>query len=47
MEVLYYRDCRSSPKYTLVICCTEGASIFKYEESVSENWELAKKIQGY
>ncbi|XP_037814362.1 proteasome subunit beta type-4 [Lucilia sericata] len=46
MEVLYYRDCRSMPKYTVAVCnqrrqCCPGSF------NVNENWQLATMVKGY
>ncbi|XP_053687775.1 proteasome subunit beta type-4 [Sabethes cyaneus] len=46
MEVLWYRDCRSDPKYSQVFCTAEGVQ----EEPncfVKQNWDLATLIKGY
>uniref|UniRef100_A0A1L8EE07 Proteasome subunit beta n=1 Tax=Haematobia irritans TaxID=7368 RepID=A0A1L8EE07_HAEIR len=46
MEVLYYRDCRSMPKYTVAVCTKDG-SIVQGPFNVNENWQLASMVSGY
>ncbi|XP_037948483.1 proteasome subunit beta type-4-like [Teleopsis dalmanni] len=46
MEVLYYRDCRAHPKYTVAVC-TEAGTEIKGPFRVDENWALASLIEGY
>ncbi|XP_026468352.1 proteasome subunit beta type-4 [Ctenocephalides felis] len=43
MQVLYYRDARSSPKYQLGICTAEGIEILN-DLKVNQNWEVAHMI---
>lgn len=43
MEVLYYRDARSFPKYQLAVITADGVSIEGPLE-VKQNWNLAHMI---
>lgn len=45
MEVLFYRDCRGYPRYSLANINDQGCTISKHE--VEQNWELAHLIKGY
>lgn len=45
MEVLFYRDCRGYPKYSLGNINSSGCTVTK--EDVNQNWELAYSIKGY
>lgn len=45
MEVLYYRDCRGYPKYSLANINNQGCTVT--DEHVKENWDLALTIKGY
>ncbi|QLG74625.1 hypothetical protein HG535_0G05080 [Zygotorulaspora mrakii] len=48
MKVLYYRDARSSRKYSLAIIDNDKGLIFKKNQEVSEMvWGFAKDIRGY
>lgn len=46
VEVLWYRDCRSSPKYSQAICSAEGVQV---DENcfVKQNWDFAHTISGF
>ncbi|XP_058829051.1 proteasome subunit beta type-4 [Topomyia yanbarensis] len=44
MEVLWYRDCRSDPKYSQVICTSEGVHLDSHC-FVNQNWNLAKMVK--
>ncbi|GAB0094281.1 Proteasome subunit beta [Sergentomyia squamirostris] len=46
MEVLYYRDCRSFPKYTQAIATAEGVTV-EGPLSVDQNWNLANMVKGF
>lgn len=46
MEVLYYRDCRSMPKYSVAVCTKDG-SVVQGPFNVNENWQLATMVKGY
>ncbi|XP_035792572.1 proteasome subunit beta type-4-like [Anopheles albimanus] len=46
MEVLWYRDCRSDPKYSQAICTTAGVQL-DADCFVAQNWDLAHTIKGY
>lgn len=46
MEVLWYRDCRSDPKYSQAICTTDGVQVDAHC-FVKQNWNLATMIKGY
>lgn len=46
MEVLFYRDCRSFPKYKLATATEEGTSVSD-TISVQETWNVANYIKGY
>lgn len=46
MEVLWYRDCRSDPKYSQAICTAEGVQVDGHC-FVKQNWNLATMIKGY
>ncbi|XP_058065315.1 proteasome subunit beta type-4 [Anopheles bellator] len=43
MEVLWYRDCRSDPKYSQAICTTGGVHL-DADCFVAQNWNLAHTI---
>jgi 20S proteasome subunit beta 7 len=45
MEVLFYRDCRAYPRYSVANINGEGCSVTKHE--VEQNWEVAYRIKGY
>lgn len=45
MEVLYYRDCRSYPRYSQANIKKEGCAVTKHD--VAQNWDVAHRIQGY
>lgn len=45
MEVLFYRDCRAFPRYSLANINGEGCEVSKHE--VAQNWEVAHRIKGY
>ncbi|XP_066137620.1 proteasome subunit beta type-4 [Euwallacea fornicatus] len=47
MEVLYYRDARSYPKYQLGIIDAEQGVSIEGPLHVAENWNLAHSIKGY
>ncbi|QLQ80026.1 hypothetical protein HG537_0D00260 [Torulaspora globosa] len=48
MKVLYYRDARSSRKYTLAIIDNDqGVIIKKHQQVENMNWGFAKDIRGY
>lgn len=46
MEVLFYRDCRSFPKYKMAIANNEGTTVSD-TLSVEETWNVANYIKGY
>ncbi|XP_064556566.1 proteasome subunit beta type-4 [Drosophila montana] len=46
MKVLYYRDTRSIPQYTVGICTAADCSI-KGPFKVEENWTFAETVKGY
>lgn len=46
MEVLFYRDCRSFPKYKFAVASEEGTSVSE-TMSVEETWNVANYIKGY
>uniref|UniRef100_A0A0K8TS01 Proteasome subunit beta n=1 Tax=Tabanus bromius TaxID=304241 RepID=A0A0K8TS01_TABBR len=46
MEVLHYRDCRASPKYTLAVCTSEKSEVLG-PFTVGQNWQLATGVEGY
>lgn len=46
MEVLFYRDCRSFPKYKVASVTNEGTSVSD-TQSVQETWNVANYIKGY
>ncbi|XP_034117333.2 proteasome subunit beta type-4 [Drosophila nasuta] len=46
MKVLYYRDTRSMPRYTVGICTAANCSI-KGPFKVEENWTFAETVKGY
>lgn len=46
MEVLFYRDCRSFPKYKTAVVDASGTSVSD-TQSVGENWNVANYIHGY
>ncbi|XP_023178877.1 proteasome subunit beta type-4 [Drosophila hydei] len=46
MKVLYYRDTRSLPQYTVGICTANDCSI-KGPFKVEENWTFAEGVTGY
>ncbi|XP_058463649.1 proteasome subunit beta type-4 [Malaya genurostris] len=46
MEVLWYRDCRSDPKYSQVLCTSDGVQLDQHC-FVKQNWNLATMIKGY
>lgn len=45
MEVLYYRDCRGYPKYSIANINIDGCTVS--DHAVKENWDLAVSIKGY
>lgn len=47
MEVLYYRDARSYPKYQLGTLDKDGGITIEGPLSVKENWEIAHMIKTY
>ncbi|CAB3373348.1 Hypothetical predicted protein [Cloeon dipterum] len=46
LEVLYYRDARSFPKYQMAIVTAEGVTVSDVLE-VKSNWEVAHMISGF
>lgn len=46
MKILYYRDTRSIPQYTVCICTNKECSV-KGPFRVEENWAFAENVQGY
>lgn len=46
MEVLFYRDCRSFPKYKVAVADSAGTSVSD-KKDVEENWNVANYIKGY
>ncbi|XP_035901573.1 proteasome subunit beta type-4 isoform X1 [Anopheles stephensi] len=46
MEVLWYRDCRSDPKYSQAVCTASGVQV-DADCFVAQNWDLAHTIKGY
>lgn len=46
MEVLFYRDCRSFPKYKSAVASHEGTSVSD-TINVEETWNVANYIKGY
>ncbi|ALC47250.1 Prosbeta7, partial [Drosophila busckii] len=46
MKVLYYRDTRSIPQYTVGICTSGGCNV-KGPFKVEENWTFAETVRGY
>ena len=46
MEVLWYRDCRSDPKYAQVICTADGVKE-DLNMYAKQNWDVAHMIKGY
>lgn len=47
MEVLFYRDCRSFPKYKVAIADGEAGTSVSDSISVEENWNVSNYIRGY
>lgn len=48
MKVLFYRDARSSDKYSLtVVDRTDGVSLTEDEQLENQSWEFAERIRGY
>lgn len=45
MEVLFYRDCRGYPKYSLANINDQGCTVTKHD--VDQNWDFALTIKGY
>lgn len=45
MEVLYYRDCRGYPRYSMANMNAQGCTVTK--AAVEENWDVAHMIKGY
>lgn len=46
MEVLYYRDARSLPKYQIVVIKSDGVHQEKPAE-IKGNWSIAHQVDGY
>lgn len=46
MEVLFYRDCRSFPKYKTAIADAAG-TVVSDTKNVEESWNVANYIRGY
>lgn len=46
MEVLFYRDCRSFPKYKIATVTSEGTTV-SGTMNVEETWNVANYIKGY
>ena len=48
MKVLFYRDARSSKKYSLAIIDKDKGLMFKQNQEVENmSWKFAKDIKGY
>lgn len=45
MEVLFYRDCRGYPRYSMANIKNEACEVTKHD--VEQNWDVAHRIQGY
>jgi len=46
MEVLYYRDCRTIPKYSVAVVTKTGC-VVEGPFDVNENWQVASFVKGY
>lgn len=47
MEVLFYRDCRSFPKYKVAIADSSTGTVVSDTKNVEESWNVANYIRGY
>ena len=46
VRTLFYRDCRSTSRFSMAVVNTEGAAVEK-PTVIDSNWEIAKFNLGY
>lgn len=46
MEVLFYRDARSTSKFTVAVAKKDG-TVIQGPFTVNQNWQLATMVKGY
>lgn len=47
MKVLFYRDARSSDKYSIAVVTKDGVELKENEQLENQSWAFADRIRGY
>jgi 20S proteasome subunit beta 7 len=47
MKVLFYRDARSMPVYSIAVIDGSGVSLKEDEKLENQSWAFAEQIRGY